>query len=266
MREGGAITLRNVSFAGNSVVAGTGGTGTSAHGASGKAEGAGLYLMTAGTTQLEITAGSKTYGDAIGGDGGFTKTGGGALNLTANNTYTGDTVVSEGRLAVNGAIVGDAVIHADGTLGGNGVIGGCIWQPYMAMQYIYLRQDEFQESGADSINLVGDHINANSLRGILGMSLERPFQTGFGSLTPSIRAAWMHEFLDTRQTLQSSFAGAGAPGSFLIRGVDLGRDWAVTGVGLNLGIGGGVSLFGNYDLQFNDYQVFHTGSGGAEFR
>ena len=63
----------------------------------------GHTLFSNGTLQLGIYG--VTISTAIGESGGsfsFTKTGAGTLSLTAANTYTGDTVVSEGELRLTG--------------------------------------------------------------------------------------------------------------------------------------------------------------------
>lgn len=58
-------------------------------------------------------------------DGGLTKLGSGALTLTATNTYTGPTTVSDGTLAVKGSIAAGAVtVETNGTLAGAGTVGG----------------------------------------------------------------------------------------------------------------------------------------------
>ncbi|MCH8514292.1 MAG: PEP-CTERM sorting domain-containing protein [Kiritimatiellae bacterium] len=63
---------------------------------------------------------------AMSGNGGLTAEGDGILNLTGNNTYTGDTLVNEGIMLINGSTSSDsAVLVASGAaVGGSGVIGG----------------------------------------------------------------------------------------------------------------------------------------------
>lgn len=56
------------------------------------------------------------------GVGGLTKVGLGRMRLNALNTYAGGTVVQEGDLRVNGAIIGPVLV-AGGTLSGNGRVG-----------------------------------------------------------------------------------------------------------------------------------------------
>ncbi len=138
-------------------------------------------------------------------------------------------------------------------------------QPYAALQYLYLRQGGFQETGGGVFDLSVAGIDAHSLRSVLGGRFSTTRRTFRGlALTPEFRAAWLHEFLDTRQTVQASFADLGGDG-FAARGVDLGRDWVNLGGGLNLAGGPGARLFAGYDLQFNEHQAFHVGSGGVEF-
>jgi autotransporter-associated beta strand protein len=54
--------------------------------------------------------------------GGLLKTGGGALTLSASNTYTGGTTVNEGALLVNGSLVSEVLVQNAATLGGTGVL------------------------------------------------------------------------------------------------------------------------------------------------
>ena len=68
-----------------------------------------------------------SFGGAVSGSGGFVKTGEGRLNLTGTSTYSGATVVEQGRLAVNGSIANSGVIvESGGSIGGNGAVGGLI--------------------------------------------------------------------------------------------------------------------------------------------
>ena len=58
------------------------------------------------------------------GAGGLIKTGAGTLELTATNTYSGETIVDAGTLLVTGSISGSwATVNAGGTLSGAGSLG-----------------------------------------------------------------------------------------------------------------------------------------------
>lgn len=74
--------------------------------------------LNAGGGTFQVAAGTAlTLGGAIGGSGGLIKTDNGTLVLTADNTYTGGTTVSNGTLqlgngSTSGGIVGDIVNNA----------------------------------------------------------------------------------------------------------------------------------------------------------
>src|SRR5690606_11908521 len=137
-------------------------------------------------------------------------------------------------------------------------------QPYAALQYIYLRQNNFTETGAGVLNLNVSGIDANSLRSLIGGRLQYDRGWYGGRLLPEVRALWLHEFLDTDAVVNSFFAPIGG-GSFAIQGLDLGRDWAIVGGGLRYELASGWQLYGNYDAQVNTQQVFHVGSGGLQY-
>jgi autotransporter-associated beta strand protein len=67
---------------------------------------------------------SSTFNGVITGDGQLVKGGNGTFTLTGNNTYTGQTTVSRGRLIVNGQQPDSAVVvNGPATLGGTGRVG-----------------------------------------------------------------------------------------------------------------------------------------------
>lgn len=139
-------------------------------------------------------------------------------------------------------------------------------QPYGALQYIYLRQGSFAESGAGDYGLRVGGIDLHSLRTILGGRLARTACIGGSMVTLEGRGLWMHELLDeTTGIVDAQLIGsaAGIP-SFAISGANLGRDWAVVGTGVNWQVGARMSFFANYDAQINSQQVFHVGSGGVQ--
>ena len=65
---------------------------------------------------------NSTFANDISGTGGLHKRGSGSLELAGNNSYTGDTTVSGGRLAVNGTLASAVTIEREGTLGGSGTV------------------------------------------------------------------------------------------------------------------------------------------------
>ncbi|MGZ9570589.1 autotransporter domain-containing protein [Alcaligenes nematophilus] len=65
---------------------------------------------------------NSTFANDISGTGGLHKRGSGSLELTGNNSYTGDTTVSGGRLAINGTLTSAVTVEREGTLGGSGTV------------------------------------------------------------------------------------------------------------------------------------------------
>ncbi len=63
-----------------------------------------------------------TVANVISGTGAVTKSGAGTLTLTASNSYTGATTVSNGTLAVNGSINSATTVQSGATLAGTGSV------------------------------------------------------------------------------------------------------------------------------------------------
>jgi outer membrane autotransporter protein len=78
-----------------------------------------------GTLDIADAYNTVTIDKAISGAGSLTKSGDGALKLTGVNTYTGETSVTGGLLAVDGSIASSALttVFDGGVLGGTGTIG-----------------------------------------------------------------------------------------------------------------------------------------------
>ena len=138
-------------------------------------------------------------------------------------------------------------------------------QPFGGLQYVYLRQNGFTETGAPGANLEMSGVNTHSFRGAIGSRIfgQQVARNG-RSFTPELRAVWLHEFLETKTGFNTFIDGAGA-GSFAINGLGAGRDWALLGTGLNGDLGGGWSAYASYDLLLNDQTTFHVGSGGLTY-
>ncbi|WP_442507957.1 autotransporter outer membrane beta-barrel domain-containing protein [Novipirellula sp. SH528] len=137
-------------------------------------------------------------------------------------------------------------------------LGGLTVQPNVALQYIWVHQDDHVESGGTSI----DDVDAHSLRSMAGANFygNRHIHGHYGwRWTPNSRVSWMHEYLDSA----TSVTGIQGGSSFATNGLDLGRDWALLGIGLQGNRNAALTLYGNYDLQVNDRNQFHTGSGGV---
>lgn len=86
-------------------------------------------IVNANTVRLstEDVANTTTLHGVISGTGGIDKRFVGTLVLTADNTYTGSTLVSSGTLAVNGGLASTQVtVSTAGTLAGTGILAGAV--------------------------------------------------------------------------------------------------------------------------------------------
>ncbi|RMO85435.1 Membrane protein [Pseudomonas syringae pv. philadelphi] len=66
--------------------------------------------------------GLDVWSNDISGHGGLTKQGIGTLVLSGANSYSGPTLVNQGRLAINGSLVSAVTVNNGGVLGGNGSV------------------------------------------------------------------------------------------------------------------------------------------------
>ncbi|HEJ8033370.1 TPA: S8 family serine peptidase, partial [Serratia marcescens] len=74
----------------------------------------------------DVSCGLDFWSNDISGHGGLTKQGIGTLVLTGNNTYSGPTLVNQGRLAINGSVTSAVSVQSGGIVGGSGTVGSLI--------------------------------------------------------------------------------------------------------------------------------------------
>ncbi|MFT8418649.1 MAG: autotransporter domain-containing protein [Acetobacter sp.] len=87
---------------------------------------AGSAIVNNGTLAINHS-GTFTLAQSISGTGGFAQNGVGTTVLSANNTYTGDTTVTQGTLEVDGSIATSATTASDGgILTGSGTVGNTV--------------------------------------------------------------------------------------------------------------------------------------------
>ncbi|MFE0015937.1 autotransporter domain-containing protein [Mesorhizobium sp. NPDC059054] len=72
----------------------------------------------------DVPSGRSTWENDITGNGGLVKAGYGALILTGDSSYRGDTRIAQGVLAVDGSIRSDTLIEPEGVLSGGGTVHG----------------------------------------------------------------------------------------------------------------------------------------------
>lgn len=90
----------------------------------GSLAGSGHVDMGSGDLRCGTDGTSSAFSGLIEGTGDLEKTGIGTLELSGNNTYSGDTTIYDGTLLVNGSqSSSDVIVQSSGTLGGIGTVG-----------------------------------------------------------------------------------------------------------------------------------------------
>lgn len=81
-------------------------------------------MLNAGGGTIDTQSNSQVFSGQFSGAGDLTKLGTGNLTMAGTSTYTGQTNVNGGLLAVNGTLASNVVVNSGATLGGTGTVGG----------------------------------------------------------------------------------------------------------------------------------------------
>ena len=128
--------------------------------------------------------------------------------------------------------------------------------PFASLQYIYLDEESFVESGAGGVSLRVDDRQTDSLVSELGLRLARVFPTASSSLIPEVSLAWKYDFDIDDRNITASFAGS--PGAdFTIEGQDVDDHGATFGAGLTFIHKSGFSTSLEYNAEFREDYSAH---------
>ncbi len=134
-------------------------------------------------------------------------------------------------------------------------------QPLVGLQYLYLCQQGFRESGG-AAGLDVARSRANSLRASVGVRvLTDQWDGPNGSIwTPFSHARFVSDLLDNDRTINASFNGSPVGGAFTTQGTRIGQNYGVFGEGLEVRVNQSWSLFGGADVMLGDRITIVTGS------
>jgi outer membrane autotransporter protein len=134
-------------------------------------------------------------------------------------------------------------------------------QPFAGLQYIYLNEESYDESGASGVNLLVDGRKTESLVSDLGMRFTRPFEGKSWHCIPDVTVAWRHDFDIDDRAITAAFDGS--PGvAFTTQSRDIDKDGLIIGGGLTLLNKSGVSLNFRYDGELRGDYTSQRLSGG----
>ncbi|MCU7646334.1 autotransporter domain-containing protein [Pseudomonas aestus] len=202
------------------------------------------------------------WSNDISGHGGLTKQGIGTLVLTGNNSYSGPTLVNQGRLAVNGSLQSTVTVNDGGVLGGNGRIGGLVANaggvvaPGNSIGTLHVSSDVTFQPGstyavevdaAGSDRLVSD--GKVSLGGAnLALDLQNP-GVSLQSRQATSLVGRQFDILDAAGGVQGGFANVQSNSLFLGGGL------AYTGSGVQLAVQRNATSFASVGLTANQRSV-----------
>jgi outer membrane autotransporter protein len=115
------------------------------------------------------------------------------------------------------------------------------------------------------LNLVLPDQTQQSLRSTLGVRTLLPFQAGGATAVFEARAAWSHEFSNTR-SISARLAGDPAASVFTVSGPSLPRDGAVVGVGVAAQASRNLRLYADVSGEFNGRERAGTLSAGLRYQ
>ncbi|MEI7750876.1 MAG: autotransporter domain-containing protein, partial [Candidatus Omnitrophota bacterium] len=136
--------------------------------------------------------------------------------------------------------------------------------PFVSLGYSYLYMNRYKEDGANALNLTVNGKGFNQLEQTLGTKLAYPIVTKkAGTFIPSVKAAWLYDYIADRFETTASFAGGGP--SFDTNGAKPAKNGMLFGTELAFLNKGNVTLTGNWDIELKDQYMSNTYYGTARY-
>lgn len=121
-----------------------------------------------------------------------------------------------------------------------------ITQPFVALQYSYLEEERFGETGGGGLNLNVEKRNSDSLITDLGSRFNRPYQKDDLLYIPEISIAWRHDYDIDDHFITAAFDGA-PDVFFTTESRDTEKDGVLIGAGITLLNTSGLNMYVRYD-------------------
>ncbi|SEA61578.1 hypothetical protein SAMN05660420_02623 [Desulfuromusa kysingii] len=119
-----------------------------------------------------------------------------------------------------------------GGVGRNFKFKNWLLQPNLALNYVYLNEDAFTETGADALSLRVEKRSTNSLTADLGVKLSGMFTMTSGIIAPEFSVVFNHDFAIDDRTVTAGFVGY-PNGAFTVLGREVEEDGVKLGFGVN---------------------------------
>ncbi len=176
--------------------------------------------------------------------------GSGAINSTSGTRTLFDGSIASSSYDSN-------QFSAKGTVGYRANIGAWDVTPFTSLQYSFLDQPDYTETGS-SANL---HVTSNDLETIktgLGIKIAQSFTSNGYSYSPHVSAAWYYDFINDTLINDSNFTSA--PGiTFTSRGATPAENSFKLGAGLDVLSAESLTISLDYNLEAREDYRAHTG-------
>ncbi|HUJ69378.1 MAG TPA: autotransporter domain-containing protein, partial [Syntrophorhabdales bacterium] len=121
--------------------------------------------------------------------------------------------------------------------------------PFAAFRYVYLSEDGFSETGADSLDLNVNHRTTDAVVSDLGLRLAKSFKTGEGYLIPELSAGGRYDSGSAAHVITASLAGS-PDAAFSVRSPGIEKYGLLTGASLTYVHKSGLSTSLTYSGEF----------------
>ena len=136
--------------------------------------------------------------------------------------------------------------------------------PFAGLGYNYLYMNKYKEKGADSLDLTVQGEGFHQLEQSLGTKLAYPIVAKkVGTFIPSVKAAWLYDYMGDRFQTTASFAGGGA--SFDTIGAKPAKNGMLFGAELAFLNKGNMTVTGNWDIEVKDQFMSNTYYGTVRY-
>jgi autotransporter-associated beta strand protein len=172
----------------------------------------------------------------------------GTVTRTADGDYNGDEWAAA------------AEIGCVSTLGGFNI------QPFLGTRYIRLDEDGFTEKAAGALSLKVESRTVHSWKLYPGIKVSRAMRTGHAGLfIPEVSLTWVEELRDENDTINASFVGEPAAGSFNVEGVQIDDSSLEVGAGFKVLDGDNLEVGLNFTAEYNSDRTAYNSELGLKY-
>jgi outer membrane autotransporter protein len=128
--------------------------------------------------------------------------------------------------------------------GGTEIIKGAVtYAPFVRVQYLRVKVDDFEETGAKGLNLSVSEQTITSTTSTLGLRVSKVKNTSFGVVIPQVHVQWIHEYQDKSRDITTIYVNDPRQNELLAVSDASDPDYFSLGAGLSAVFKGGTQAF-----------------------